>query len=196
MSTREQILTTALRVLNADAGASLATVAEAAGVGRATLHRHFASRQELLHESCRRSLERYDTSRRARGAADAAAGSDPAAHRAALGDLVARYVADAADFSFVLTHPEMEADPDLAAQVHAIVARETAFLASAQRCGVLRDDVPAAWLNHVLFGLTIAANDARRYGDVAPSELAELTLRTYLDGVDHPAPTARTDSPS
>ncbi|NHC45079.1 TetR/AcrR family transcriptional regulator [Motilibacter aurantiacus] len=46
--TRQAILDAAIRVLGRRPGASLSEVATAAEVGRTTLHRYFASRQELL----------------------------------------------------------------------------------------------------------------------------------------------------
>ncbi len=46
--TERRILTAAREVLARDAGAPVATVAAAAGVSRATVHRHFRSRTDLL----------------------------------------------------------------------------------------------------------------------------------------------------
>ncbi|MEV4256927.1 helix-turn-helix domain-containing protein, partial [Spirillospora sp. NPDC049652] len=48
MRSTEEILGAATRHLNAEPTASMAQLAEAAGVSRATLHRHFASREDLL----------------------------------------------------------------------------------------------------------------------------------------------------
>lgn len=62
--TEQRILTAAIRLLADDAKASMSDVASAAGVGRATLYRHFASREELLRairleslRECRHALE-------------------------------------------------------------------------------------------------------------------------------------------
>ncbi|WP_051809239.1 TetR/AcrR family transcriptional regulator [Streptomyces sp. NRRL S-378] len=46
--TRRAILDAAVSVLSANHGASLADVAEAAGVGRTTVHRYFAERSDLV----------------------------------------------------------------------------------------------------------------------------------------------------
>ncbi|MGE4424874.1 MAG: TetR/AcrR family transcriptional regulator, partial [Solirubrobacteraceae bacterium] len=64
-----------------------------------------------------------------------------------------------------------------------LIALETAFLASAQRVGVLRDDLPPEWIEHVLFGLLVAARDAQRYGTVAPRLLVDLVHDSMLRGV-------------
>jgi TetR/AcrR family transcriptional repressor of lfrA len=57
--TRQAILAAAVRTLAADPAASLGDVAEAAGVGRTTLHRYFAERTDLVAgvtEECARAV--------------------------------------------------------------------------------------------------------------------------------------------
>ncbi|WP_126557229.1 TetR/AcrR family transcriptional regulator [Dictyobacter kobayashii] len=46
---RETIQDIAIKTLIANNGASMHDIAAAAGIGRTTLHRYFASREELLH---------------------------------------------------------------------------------------------------------------------------------------------------
>ncbi|WP_327091396.1 TetR/AcrR family transcriptional regulator [Nonomuraea sp. NBC_01738] len=54
---REEIVTAAIHHLNEVPTASMTELAEAVGVSRATLHRHFTSRDELLIALGRRALE-------------------------------------------------------------------------------------------------------------------------------------------
>lgn len=186
----DQLVAAALTVLNADPAASMAQIATAAGVGRATLHRHFASREDLITEIGDRSIRRWEASLLASGApalAGDASGSsaapDAAALRAALEELVGRYVQDAGDFGFALTNPEIERHPDFRERCLALIAIETRVFASAQRVGVLRDDVPTEWIGHVLFGLLRSGIDARHYENVAPRLIPGLVAGSFFAAV-------------
>lgn len=185
----DRIMAAALSTLNADAGASMARIAEAAGISRATLHRRFATRDDLVLEIGRQSVGRWEATLRAsdvlaltgaEGDAGAGAAPDPDVLRAALDALVRRYVQDAQDFGFALTNPEIEQIPELAETCLRLIALETRVFVAAQRVGVLRDDQPAEWIGHVLFGLLKSGLDARRYGDVAPRTIPDLVAGTFF----------------
>src|SRR6478735_6728374 len=60
MPNRDDVLGAAQRMLNADPAASMAGIAEAVGISRATMHRHFDSREALLVELGTRSLDRWE----------------------------------------------------------------------------------------------------------------------------------------
>ena len=47
---------------------------------------------------------------------------------------------------------------------------------------MLRDDLPPRWICHAVYGLLVAGREASRLGDVAPRDLADLVLSTFLDG--------------
>ena len=73
--------------------------------------------------------------------------------------------------------------PALAERCDEIQQREVAFYGVAQRAGVLRDDVPAVWIGHLVFGAMVAARDALRFGTVARRDLEALVETTVLNGV-------------
>jgi AcrR family transcriptional regulator len=184
MSTRESILTAAQRHLTHSPAASMADLATAAGVGRATVHRHFASRDDLMRELGSRSLDRWEhTLDHAGGTGvETAAGTDAATLRACLDDLVTRYVEDGDDFGFALTDTFLQGSAEHSARAQALFEREVAFYAAAQRAGVLRGDVPAVWIGHAVYGLLVAAREALRLGDVPRRGLDRLVLTTVLAG--------------
>lgn len=180
----DRLVASATATLNADAGASMAAIAEAAGVGRATLHRRFATRDDLVVALGTRAFARWEAALHDSGAlALADAGGDAGALRAALEDLVRRFVREAADYSFAMTHPDVERHPALADTCARLVALDVRVLTAAQRAGILRDDVPAEWIDHVLFGLLRSGLDAARYGDVAPRAIPDLVLSTFFAAV-------------
>ncbi len=182
MDTRERILVAAQRHLNRHPTASLAELAAAAEVGRATLHRYFPGREDLLQELGARSLDRWELSLAEAGVAAAAAGDDAAAMRGCLLDLLSRYVADSDDFGFALTDTFLLSSEAHMARSQELFEREVDFYAAAQRAGALRDDVPAVWLGHAVYGLLVAAREALRLGDVPRRGLEDLVLTTLLAG--------------
>jgi AcrR family transcriptional regulator len=180
---RDDILGAAQRLLNVDAGASMTAIAEAAGVGRATLHRHFTTREALLTELGTRSLDRWE-GRLDDGDLEAVAASGDAARiRSLLDALVLGYVEDSDDFGFALTDHVILADEALVERTERLADRETVLWAAGQSAGVLRADLAPRWLGHAVYGLLVAAREAVRVGDVARRDVPDLVLSTFLTGV-------------
>lgn len=182
MNNRDEVLDAALRCLNIDPTASMGDVATAVGVGRATLHRHFASREALVHEIARRSLDRWEDGQVDADMTGATASGDATRIETCLRTMLAAFVQDAEDFAYALTDPCLVLVPSLAERMSGLQELEVAFYAAAQEAGVLRGDVPAAWHSHAAYGLLIAARDALRAGDVARRGVADLVVTTFLDG--------------
>jgi len=182
MQSRDDVLDAALRCLNTDPTASMSDVAAAVGVGRATLHRHFASREVLVHEIGERSLDRWEQGQAAADMIGATASGDRTRIEACLRVMLTRFVQDAEDFAYALTDPSLVLVPSLSTRMSTLQDLEVAFFAAAQEAGVLRRDVPAAWLSHAAYGLLIASRDALRAGDVARRGVADLVVTTFLDG--------------
>ena len=59
--TLEAILEAALGLFNADSGVTMSEIAKAAGVGRATLHRHFKDKDDLIQTLYARCIEEMNT---------------------------------------------------------------------------------------------------------------------------------------
>ncbi|MBT0772054.1 TetR/AcrR family transcriptional regulator [Kineosporia sp. J2-2] len=182
MNSRDAILAAALRRLNTDPRASMTDMAGAAGVGRATLHRYFSSRDELLHELGTRSLNRWEQSMTDADLPGVIESGDPDRIRECLRELLRRYLADYDEFGFALIDPYLRTAPDLVERTEELAERESALLAAGQRAGVLRADLPPRWLSFAVYGVLVAARDATTSGRVARHDLDEFVISTYFDG--------------
>lgn len=169
---RAAILDAAAGVLADDPAASIAEVARQAGLGRATLYRHFPSREAL------REAIRDEALARARDALAGAALDTVSARegvrRAAevlvpLGVRFRVLLADGADLD-----PEFVAARDRAlAPLFALVARAVGE----------DDDADPGWAGLVLANLLVTAVRAAGSGVIDPAEAGELVSRTLFDGI-------------
>ena len=182
MNSRDAILAAAVRRLNTDPRASMADLAAAASVGRATLHRYFSTRDELLHELGTRSMDRWEQSMDEAGVDQASGSGEAARIEACIRDVLSRYLADYDEFGFALTDPYLRAAPDLVARTEALADRETMLLAAGQKAGLLRSDVPAPWLSSAVYGLLVGARDAITGGRVPRRDLDLYVITTFLEG--------------
>lgn len=183
---RTHVLSAAQRVLNTDASASMGAVAEAAGISRATLHRHFDSREALLVELGTRSLDQWERRLDDADLEAVAASGDAARLRATLEALILGYVDDSDQFGFALTDQVILANAELVARTKTLEDRESVLIAAAQHAGVLRADLPLRWFGAAIYGLLVAAREAVRIGDVARRDAGRLVLSTLLTGVAAP----------
>lgn len=180
---REAALAAAQRVLNHEPGASMATVAEAAGISRATLHRHFASRDALLVELGTRSLDRWEQRMDALRLEAVASSGDPTQIRDAVEVLVRGYVDDADDFGFALTDHVILANAELIERTDRLADREAVLFTAGQEAGVLRTDLSVRWYGHAVYGLLVAGRAAMRAGDVARRDVADFVVSSLLEGI-------------
>ena len=185
-SDRNDVLGAAQRLLNSDPGASMSTIAEAAGVSRATLHRHFDSREALLVELGTRSLDQWEQRLDDADAEGVAASGDADRIRTAIQSLVLGYVDDSDDHAFALTDHVILANAAIIERTQRLAHREGVLLAAAQAAGVLRADLPLRWLGHAIYGQLVAGREAVRLGDVARRDVPRLVLSTLLTGVAAP----------
>ncbi|MGH8881148.1 MAG: TetR/AcrR family transcriptional regulator [Stackebrandtia sp.] len=180
---RHEIATAALRLLNVDPTASMADVASAAGVSRATLHRHFAGREELIRMLGDLSIESWRQALDTAGIDAAVESGDAEQLRTALSDLCGQLVRDAQEYGFALTEPSLETDDEIVAASEIEQNRELAFYSAAQAAGVLRPDLPVAWIGHSVFGLLVALRESLRRGDIAVRDAERLLRETLLRGI-------------
>ncbi|MDD7910830.1 TetR/AcrR family transcriptional regulator [Pseudovibrio exalbescens] len=158
-------------------GASLSEVAKFAGVGRATLYRHFATRDALILAVFIDSLEVL-------AAEIAALEATGQRGREAIVALVAALLPKAEHFRFVGVHWDELAPKVLSAQELAERDKEMVqFIVEAQAEGVLRPDLPPEWIGSTVDALLFTAWELRAGGKVTDEQALQIVLTTLFEGV-------------
>ncbi len=171
---RAALLDAAAEVLAEEPQASLAEVATRAGLGRATLYRHFENR-EALREAIRAEVL-------ARASAALADANLPECDtREGIRRSAAALVPLGVRFRILLTEGA-EADPDFVAARNEALAPLWAHLARGVEVGELSGTVNGAWLGLVLAGLLMAAVRAAAAGLIDPTEAADLVADSFIHG--------------
>lgn len=182
---RERIVAAAARVWAADPSAPLDAIATAAGVGRATLHRHFAGRAALVRTAALDGIAALEA------ALDAAA-LDTRAPADALEAAVSVLVHAGDRLHFVLYAAESLDDADVADAERRVDARLVPVLARALDAGVLHAELPAAWHFRAIEALAYAAWTAVARQELAARDASSLVFETILRGLGGPSVPART----
>jgi len=191
VSSEEALLLAARVVFQKNPGASLDDVAAAAGVGRATLFRHFKTKTELQRAVFVRALHEVE-------AAIEALGLKPArgTAKAQLSLLLRTLLSVGAELRFILSAAELFEEPSVVAAAERVYAHVDPVFAAAVREGVLRDDVPLAWLRATAEAVLHAAWFEVEAGHLARTAAAELVETTILHGIGRPPEASRPRAPS
>ncbi|PFG99069.1 TetR family transcriptional regulator [Saccharopolyspora erythraea NRRL 2338] len=168
------ILEAAERVLVRNPAATMAQVAEAAGVARTTVHRRFASREALVEAMSAWAARRF-------AAAVEEARSDTTPPLVALYQVTANVLRVKIGWGFAMSRMN-SADPEVE-RIHADVREKCLRLfRRAQEDGVLRADADPEWARRVYYALIHeAAEQGRDDGDT--DVLATRVVDTLLRGV-------------
>jgi TetR/AcrR family transcriptional repressor of mexCD-oprJ operon len=172
--TTTAILDAAARVF-AERGSSahMADVAAAAGVGRATLYRHFPDREALFD-----ALASHAIADSAARLADAGLERAPVAEAI---ERIVRAVTSIGDRYAVLASEHVESDP---AEVERLLAAPVrAVLTRGIESGFLRQDLPPDVLFELFRGVLGTAIQLMRQGRLGAEEASAAAASVFLDGV-------------
>jgi AcrR family transcriptional regulator len=165
--TRRAILDAAVAALARHRNATLADIAEAAEVGRTTLHRYFPDRETLIAAVVEDSWHTVEQAVR-----DAAVDQGPATE--AMRRLVSALVATGDRMLFLFGDPQASdtgQDPILD------------LIRRGQADGAFDSAVSAVWIRTVVWGLVYAGCEAARDGLLPRHGITETVLRTLQHGI-------------
>ncbi len=170
---REAVLEAAVRLLGERPDASMQEVADASGVGRTTVYRHFPNREDLVKALFMRVInESMAMSWRLVEQDPPAAELYRQMGREAL-EITYRY-------RFLRAHNDMLEDALTEAGVGLPNDPMVEYLTRAQKRGELRADMPAQWLFSVAHVVITEAVDQAADGDLDPERAGELAGETLV----------------
>lgn len=173
--TRDAIVEAAFLVFAESPTASLGDVAERAGVGRATLHRHFPGRAELMQALAKIAMQELD-------AAVAAATINAASYEEGF-RLSLEAIIPLANRQYFLAQEGLDADPEVAAAYKASRDALCRDIDMAKAEGVFGQNIPTAWIAEAYENLTYAAWSLVRSGEATPGQAADLAWQTFSRGL-------------
>lgn len=170
---RDAILDAAVGCLSDDPGASMADIARATGLTRATVYAHFASREQLLEAVLIRTIDRSEVE-----LAEIDLEGDAVA---ALDRLVRRSWRIVDTFHRLLGAAEEALSNERIMAHHAEpMARVRALIERGQREGSMRDDLDAEWLTSCFSALLHTAAAELRAGRLLEGDADRVVASTVV----------------
>jgi len=177
----EAILDAATELLADRPSASMADVAKAAGVVRATLYGHFPSRRELVQAAVDRAVAQATELMEEARIDDGPAGD-------ALGRMIdASWLVLERHRALADTALDTIGHSELQARHWPLMDRVRELIERGQAEGAFRDDLPAGWLVATVFGLIHTARDEANAGRLDP-ENASAVLQATIAAALHSKP--------
>jgi AcrR family transcriptional regulator len=178
--TRRAILAAAASVLARNRAATLADIAEAAGVGRSTLHRYFSDREELINAVVEDSLTVINES-----IDEAALGQGPPAE--AMRRLVAAMLDVAHRLMFLWGDPRvLEAFEKPTPDEECAESAPRSVLSMIERGqaeGVFDPELSADWIQNVLWAIVYTGVDQVDKGLIPRHGVYAMVIRTLENGI-------------
>ncbi|GAA6165381.1 TetR/AcrR family transcriptional regulator [Pelagimonas sp. KU-00592-HH] len=173
--TETSIIEAGFAVFAAKPTATLADVAEAAGVGRATLHRHFKGREDLMIALAHRAMEELD-------AAVEAATKNATSYTEGL-RLALEAMIPLAERQMFLEKEPLDNVPSIAEARKRDALELAEAVEEAKAEGGFAQDVPTPWIVQAYENLLFAAWTMVRDGEATHRQAAALAWRTLQSGV-------------
>lgn len=172
---RRALLDSATVLLAANPGASFIEVAQAAGVGRATLYRHFPTREDLIRTLTLEAIDATDQ-----------ASSELMTQVSSATEMLYRTLeamVPLGDRYYFLTRlPELD-DEEIRGHIDRQNRQLTQLIEAAQKENGINPELPSAWAASVINGLIYSAWASLAEGKFSETQLRTLITRTLQHGL-------------
>jgi len=175
-SSRKALLDAATYLLANNPGTSLSEIAQTAGVGRATLHRHFPSRDDLVREIALASL-------RETNAASANIRIQKANPKATLKEMLEAVIPVGDRYHFLNKEGGRAPDKEVSEGYDAQLKWLERLVKALKANGDIDAGIPSPWAVSVIDMSIWAAWSAIHDGTVARKDAPKLAYRTLLKGL-------------
>jgi len=174
-TTKDAIIEAAFIVLNNDPSAPLSAIVDHAGIGRATQHRHFTGRHDLIRALALIAIDEMDE---AAETACEGAQTYTDAFRKMLSALI-----PLGDRHGFLAREPLEDDPEIAAAFQRQTQETRAMIEEAKCEGMFDNTVPTEWIVQAFDHLLYAAWKSVKSGKTTHLQAADLAWRTLTTGL-------------
>jgi AcrR family transcriptional regulator len=178
---RESVLDHAGRLLAEDPAIGMSEIATAAGIGRATLYRHFPTREELIEAIGARAIDETDE-------AIAASRLDEGTTEEALHRLVLALLEIGDRYRFLLMQEAQAlSEGQFRAHEERLGTPVFALIERGQAAGELSPSLPPSWIANVLGAVILTALQEVAAGRLDPDRAPRIVTDTLLHGTSCPA---------
>lgn len=174
--TQTRILAAAAVVLAQNPGASISVIAEQAGIGRATLHRYYSKREDLLHALALNAIAQSDN-------VVLPLYREDRPKLEILKNIIRAMVPLGAYWHFLSLEYSVMADATVKKNYEAQLERLSTLVNEVKAEQGLALDVPTAWTVAVIDSLIYTAWMSVEAGSIARNEAANLVIRTLFEGL-------------
>lgn len=174
-TSRDAVIAAAFAVLAETPNASLADIAARAGVGRATLHRHFTGRDDLIVTMGLTALEEMEE------AADAAC-LNVKSYSEALRVTLEALIPLGDRYQFVMRE-QLDDHPQIAKETARQQDETRKLVERAKKEGLFDPAHPTDWIVQAYDHLLFAAWESVRAQELTPTQAAKLAWRTLTNGL-------------
>ena len=178
LDTKDAILQAGFDVFSKNSSASLDKVAKRAGVGRATLHRYFSSKDDLMEALAWAAMDELN-----KAVEDAV--KDAQSYTEGL-KLALSAIVPLSNRQLFLANEPLDKNPKIAKAYEKDRQELIADIEKAKQEGTFSPDIPSKWIAESFEALTYAAWVMVNDGEATHKQAAELAWHTLTAGLSNP----------